>query len=155
MTGIARATSARTGSLVSGFVAGALSVLVFHQAMLGLLHLAGITPATPWSFASTAPFGVPAVLSAAFWGGLWGCVFVLVGPRFPRGPAYWFTAFAFGALALTLVAWFVVLPLKGMPVGGGWRPAGMATGLLVTGAWGVGTALILAAIGRRGTARAR
>lgn len=151
MTGMARSTSVRPGSLVAGFVAGFLSVLVFHQAMLGLLHLAGMTSGTPWSFMSTAPFGVPAVLSAAFWGGLWGCVFVLVRPLFPRGPAYWFTAFVFGALALTLVAWFVVLPLKGMPVGGGWRPAGIATGLLVNGAWGIGTALILAAMGRRAT----
>jgi len=63
--------------------------------------------------------------------------------RFPRGSAYWVAAFLFGAIFPTLVAWFIVLPLKGMPVGNGWQPAGMATGFLVNGAWGLGTAFIL------------
>jgi hypothetical protein len=107
----------------------------------------------PWSLAPRPPLGVPAVLSSAFWGGLWGCAFVLLRPRLPRGPAYWAAAFAFGALALTLVAWFVVLPLKGEPVGGGWRPTGMAIGLLVNGVWGIGTAAILALAGRSRTVR--
>jgi hypothetical protein len=31
------------------------------------------------------------------------------------------------------------MPLKGMPMGGGWHAAGIATALLVNGAWGLGT----------------
>jgi hypothetical protein len=42
-----------------------------------------------------------------------------------------------------LVAWFIVAPLKIQPVAGGFQPAAMVTGLLVNGAWGVGTALLL------------
>lgn len=49
----------------------------------------------------------------------------------------------FGAFALSLVAWFVVAPLKGLAVAGGSRPAAIATGLLVNRAWGFGTALLL------------
>lgn len=30
------------------FIAGALAVLVFHQSALGLLHLVGLTPRTPF-----------------------------------------------------------------------------------------------------------
>jgi hypothetical protein len=52
-------------------------------------------------------------------------------------------AVLFGAFALSLVAWFVVAPLKSLPVAEGGRPAAIATGLLVNGAWGFGTALLL------------
>ncbi|MEH2154212.1 hypothetical protein [Nostoc sp.] len=41
------------------------------------------------------------------------------------------------------MAWFVVAPLKGQPLAGGWKLVGIVTGLLVNGAWGVGTAGLL------------
>jgi hypothetical protein len=130
-------------SLAIGFIAGFLGVLVFHQLMLGLLHLIGLTAGQPYAFRPVPPLGVPAVLSAAFWGGVWGIVFALVHHRFPRGYAYWVAAFLFGAIFPTLVAWFIVFPMKGMPVGNGWQPASMLTGVLVNGAWGIGTAFFL------------
>ncbi len=139
-----RPASALSGRhVVLAFVAGFVSVLIFHQLMLALLHAIGIIPVAPYDFQSVPPFGVPAVLSAAFWGGVWGIVFTLVEPRFPRGAGYWVAAALFGAVALTLVFWFIVAPLKGLPVGGGWQAAAWVTGLLVNGAWGLGTALLL------------
>jgi hypothetical protein len=149
-TGIstARHSGISVKHLALGFVAGFLSVLVFHQIMLGLLHLLGVTPGVPYRFNPVPPFGVPAVFSAAFWGGLWGVLFALIERRFPRGGGYWLAALLFGAILPTLVVWFIVLPLKGAPVGGGWRPAGIATGLLVNGAWGVGTAVFLRLLSR-------
>ena len=135
--------------LVAGFAAGFVAVLIFHQLTLGLLYLAGIAGRPPYNMAGVPPFGVPAVLSAAFWGGLWGIVFAVVEPRFPRGAKYWIAAFLFGAIPLTLVAWFIVLPIKGQPIGGGWRPAGMTVALLVNGAWGLGTGLLLNMVARR------
>ena len=54
-----------------GFIAGCIAVLLFHQGALLALHLAGIAP-SPWNIAPVPPFGVPAVVSAAFWGGVWG-----------------------------------------------------------------------------------
>ncbi len=125
-----------------GFAAVALAVPLFHQAALFLLHAAGIGPAA-WNMAPTPPLGVPALVSAAFWGGLWGIVLALVEPRFPRGAGYWAAALAFGAVLPTLVVWFVVLPLKGLPVGGGFAWPGIIIGPVVNGAWGVGTALLL------------
>lgn len=126
-----------------GFVAGFLAVPLFHQPMLALLHTIGMAPRAPYSFAPVPPFGVPLVVSQSFWGGVWGIIFALVAPRFPRGPAYWPTAVLFGAFALSLVAWFIVAPLKGLPVAGGGQPAAIAIGLLVNGAWGGGTAALL------------
>jgi len=128
---------------VYGFLAGFLAVLVFHQGMLGLLHLAGLVARAPFAMQPVPPLGVPAVVSAAFWGGLWGVVLAGVAPRFPRGAAHWPAAALFGAVAPTLVAWFVVAPLKGLPSGGGWSFPGVLIGPLVNGAWGLGTALLL------------
>jgi hypothetical protein len=133
--------------IIHGFVAGALAVLVFHQAALLALHVACVAPAaTPWDLAPVPPFGVPAVASAAFWGGAWGVVFALLAPRFGRGAGYWLASLLFGAVVLTLVAWFVVLPLKGLPAGGGFAWPGVIVGPIVNGAWGLGTALLLAAL---------
>ena len=129
--------------LVIGFIAGFLAVLIFHQPVLSLLTAAGFAEAATYSMQATAPFGVPQVLSYSFWGGVWGIVFALVEHRFPRGTAYWVVAFLFGAIFPTLVAWFVVAPLKGQPVAAGWAIPGMMTGLIINGAWGIGTALLL------------
>jgi hypothetical protein len=127
------------------FVAGFLAVPLFHQPMLVLLHAIGLTPATPYAMRPLPPLGLPQVVSQSFWGGVWGIVFALVAPRFPRGALYWVAAVLFGAFALSLVAWFIVAPLKGLPTAGGGRPSAIATGLLVNGAWGCGTALLLMA----------
>jgi hypothetical protein len=135
--------------LALAFVAGFLGVLVFHQPALALLHAAGLVPVTAYDLRPVPPFGVPAFLSAAFWGGVWGVVFALVEPRFPRGGGYWVAAAVFGAVALTAVFWLVVAPIKGMPFGGGWRPMAWLIGFVVNGAWGVGTALFLRLFARR------
>ena len=128
---------------VRGLVTGFLAVLVFHQIALLLLHLAGIVEATPWRLTPVPPLGVPAVISAAFWGGGWGIIFVLIEPRLGRGAGYWLFGFLFGAIAPTLVAWLVVGPLKGRPAGAGLVWPGVIVGPIVNGAWGFGTALLL------------
>src|ERR1700726_4121229 len=97
-----------------GFVAGFLATLTFHQIGIWLLHQVGVTPAIPWVTEPMPPFGVPQVVSLAFWGGVWGIVFVLVEPWLARSPGgYWIAAVVFGAIFPTLVAWLIVTPLKG------------------------------------------
>jgi hypothetical protein len=129
--------------LLIAFFSGLLSVLLFHQGALTILHAVGFTSATPFPTNPTNTVGLPQVWSLAFWGGVWGVVFALIDRWFPGGAGYWLTAIAFGAIGPSLVAWLVVLPLKGMPAGGGWGLSGLAFGLMVNGAWGLGTALIL------------
>ena len=125
------------------FIAGFFATLIFHQLALELLWRAGVAPFAPFSMAATHPFGVPAVFSLACWGGVWGIVFGSVDDHFPANGGYWAGAFLFGAIFPTLVALFVVLPLKGGPIGGGWHAPLLLTALLINGAWGVGTGLIL------------
>lgn len=127
-----------------GFAAAFFATLVFHQAGLYLLHLLGITQAVPWSLKPVPPFGVPQVISLAFWGGIWGILFVLAEPWLGRGPGgYWTGAIVFGAVFPTLVAWFVVLPLKGHPAGMGFHFPAVLVGPIVNGLWGLGTVLFL------------
>ncbi|MEH2304776.1 hypothetical protein [Nostoc sp.] len=131
------------------FIAGFVSVLLFHQGMLALLYTVNFTPRTPYPTAPTQPFGIPQIWSSAFWGGIWGIIWVAIAPRFQNDKSYWLTALVFGAIVPTLVAWFVVAPLKGQPIAGGWKLVGIVTGLLVNGAWGIGTAGLLRLFSRR------
>ena len=131
------------GTLVRAFIAGALAVPVFHQILFLVLHMAGIIPVPPFDMTPTKPFGVPALISISFWGGVWGVVFALTLPRWFRGTAYWIAALIAGGVALTLVFMFVVWPLK---IGG--LPPDMiglfVIGFLLNAAWGIGWALFLA-----------
>ena len=128
---------------IKGFIAGFLATLTFHQTALMLLHQAGIAPRAPFSLDPVPPLGVPSVISLAFWGGVWGILLLVALRPALKGAAIWPSAIAFGAIAPTLVAWFVVAPLKDMPVAAGWKPSAMMTGVVVNAAWGLGTALFL------------
>jgi hypothetical protein len=124
------------------FTAGFVATLVFHQVTVAGLDAAGQMPGgiKPWSFDPVPPFGVPTVLSKAFWGGLWAILLGLILTR-TSGAAYWLSWTLLGAVALSLVAIFVVPVLKGQPV-----PPFMErfpVYALVNAAWGFGTALLL------------
>ncbi len=133
--------------LLVGFVSGALAVLLFHQGTAALLHALELTRRAPYSMAATAPFGVPQLWSIAFWGGVWGVLLAAALVQL-RGAALIAAAAVFGAVLPTLVAWFVVAPLKGQPVAAGFVPAAMLIGPIVNGAWGLGTGIGLALFGR-------
>lgn len=139
--------------LVTGFVAGFIAVLLFHQGAAWLLYAIDWTPRAPYSLEPTRPFGVPQIGSLAFWGGVWGAVLAASLGRF-AGVGLVLAATAFGAVLPTLVAWFLVAPLKGQPVAAGGVPAAMAVGPLVNGAWGLGTGIGLALFGRARPGRA-
>ena len=108
-----------------GFIAGFLATIIFHQIALQLLHMAGVTPRAAWPTQPVPPFGVPAVISLSFWGGVWGAIMIPIIDRF-RGTQYWIWAIVFGAIAPTLVAWFIVAPLKHQPIAGG-KSSGLGT----------------------------
>lgn len=138
------AASISGARLLSGFAAGFAATLVFHQIGLEICHLIGLTSGTPYDWTTKVPpFQVPQVISLAFWGGLWGIVFVLVERWLARSPGgYWVGATLFGAIFPTLVYWFVVAPLKDLPVG--FRFPGVLVGPIIDGLWGLGTGLFLA-----------
>ena len=93
------------------------------------------------------PLGVPLIASLCFWGGLYGLAFGLVLPRLPRA-SMWLLGLGLGLLA-AIVGWFVVAPLKGQPVAGGFVPLRMLVSVLINGTWGIGVGLILPLLMRR------
>lgn len=143
--------STSISGLIIAFVAGFLSVLLFHQMMLFLLQSIGFAPAklTPYAMNATQPFGIPRVWSLAFWGGVWGIALIVFVSFFRQGIGVWGAALLFGAKAPSLVNWFAIMPLKGEPVGGGWKPAGIATSLIVNSVWGLGTILLFRLFSQR------
>jgi hypothetical protein len=135
------------------FLSGALAVPLGHQLVAAALYAMGWFPRAPYSMQPTPPLGVPQWISLAFWGGVWGVVLGLVVSRIRTPRAFWLTALIFGAIAPTLVAGFVVAPLKGLPAGGNAKLAIAA--LLVNGAWGLVTAAFYRALDRAWPATSR
>jgi hypothetical protein len=129
-------------SVFSLFLAGALSVLLFHQGIFTILHLLG-QGNPPFPMTATKPLGVPLIWSWVFWGGVWGIIYGAAEKYFPQGVLYWVAAFVFGAILPVLVLAFVVLPLRGAPIAWGWNPTRISYALLIHGVWGLGTGLLL------------
>lgn len=129
--------------ILKAFVAGVLAVVVFHQGAVALLYTLGVTQRAPFATTATAPLGVPQVVSLAFWGGVWGVMLWPLVTRLAPRVGYWLAAILLGAILPSLVAWFVVAPLKGQPVGMGWQTDAVATALVVNAAWGFGLALVM------------
>jgi hypothetical protein len=127
---------------LAAFVAGFLSTLAFHQGMLAILHGAGLVARASYSMAPTYPLHAPAVISLAFWGGVWAVALrSVIGRRVAW--TYYGAWTVLGAVLPSIVALFVVLPLKGAPIAGWWSPGVIATALLLNGVWGLGAALLL------------
>jgi hypothetical protein len=128
--------------LMVGFIAGFLSVLTFQSGLIAIFYAAGAAvPFAPWSMAPVPPFGVPQSLSAAFWGGLWGVAYAFLEPRLTARLGWWSGGLVFGALPL-LVLWFVALPLKGLPIGGGFALSRVLVAIVLHAGFGLGTAII-------------
>lgn len=131
-----------TRTAIVGFIAGALGVLVFHQLGLWLANELGLLNAQLYNLRPVPPLGVPTIVSQAFWGGLWGIAGAFLVPRLPsplNGVLGWIL---FAGIVVTLVNWFVVLPIKGAPLGGGFRTNAVVVVPIVHAVWGFGMWLI-------------
>jgi hypothetical protein len=125
-------------TVIAGFIAGAVSVLIFHQFGFFIANELGLIKAQLYNMRPVPPLGVPTIISSAFWGGLWGIAGAHVVPRLPAaldGPLGWIL---FAGIIVTLVNWFIVLPIKGAPIGGGFRMPNVIVVPLVYAFWGLG-----------------
>ena len=95
-------------------------------------------PFMPFNMAPTKPFGVPAVVSLAFFGGLWGVVIAKLVMK--SSPAKQLMKWIiYGAIGPTAIAIVLVFPLKGIH----FNPRIVPAGLLLNGVWGLGCYLIM------------
>ncbi|HNV84922.1 MAG TPA: hypothetical protein PLF92_10110 [Arenimonas sp.] len=130
------------------FIAGFISTLVFHQGLFHLLYLAGKIPRPAWDMTATPPLQVPAVISLAFWGGVWGvAIWAMIKKQ--GNARQWLLAIVLGALLPSIVALLFVFPLKGMAFAANWDPKMWIGAFLLNGAWGLGVILFMKAFGRK------
>lgn len=151
MATTSRSSLSHPKAILGGFLAGFFATLIFHQLAVALLWWLHLAPFPPYQMTPHPPFGVPAVFSLAFWGGVWGILFAYLSSYFGSGGPYWVKSFVFGAIFPTLVALLVVLPLKGKPVGAHWQLGIWCFAFFVNGCWGIGTALLLSPLRRSGS----
>jgi hypothetical protein len=137
--------------ILIGFLAGFLSHLIFQGALGAGLYAAQLAPTLPWSLEPLPPFGVPRSLSFGFWAGLWGIVYALLEPWLTARLGRWAGGIVFGLAGPLLTFWFVVLPLKGLGLGGGFDPSTVPIHIAFHAVFGVGVAVIF----RLGLALAR
>jgi len=123
--------------IILAFLAGFLATLIFHQIALAILHAVHFTDHAPWPMKPVPPFGIPQVISLAFWGGVWGIVMVLA---LAKTRAFLLASTLFGAILPTLVAGLVIAPLRHQPIPHSGKM--LALGLIVNAAWGLGTAVL-------------
>lgn len=122
-------------NVVSGFIFGFLSTLIFHQCSLWLLSTASGAGIPTWDFSPVPPYGVPKVISLSFFGGLWGIPIVYMLSKLSSFK-FWLASIITGAIFPTAVAMLVVFPMKGLAV----TPQIIVVGLFVNGMWGLGVA---------------
>ena len=125
-------------TVIAGFIAGAVGVLVFHQVGFLIATQLKLSTAIFYNMKPLPPWGVPTVVSQAFWGGLWGIAAAFIVPRLPnplKGALGWTL---FGGVVVMLANWFIVLPIKGAPIGGGWRMPATVVVPVVYAFWGFG-----------------
>lgn len=139
-----------TSRLLLGFLAGFLSHLMFQGAFGSILYAMDVLPASPYSLMPVPPLGVPKTLSLGFWAGLWGVAYVLIEGRLTVRFGWLVGGLVFG-LAPLAVYWFVVLPLKGAGIGGGFHLTMVPIEIGFHAAFGIGLAVIV----RAGLALAR
>jgi hypothetical protein len=96
----------------------------------------------PYSLAPVPPFGVPRSLDLAFWAGLWGVLYAVLERRLTASLSWLLGGLAFGLAGPLLVFWFVVLPLKGAGIGGGFHPATALIQIGFHAFYGIGAAIL-------------
>ena len=130
-----------------GCVAGAASMLLFHQMALQIFFWLGLTQQAAFRVGRVPPFHMPVVVSITFWGAVYGGIFGLLVPRL-RGPI-WLNGLLLGLCAM-LIGWFVFLPLKDQPIAFGWQAWPMLRSLIAYALWGLGIGVILPLMHPRG-----
>jgi ABC-type uncharacterized transport system permease subunit len=122
-----------------GCVAGALSILVFHQMTLQIFYWLGWAAHPAFRIAHVPPFNAPLVASITFWGAVYGGVFGSLSSS-TKGPL-WLLGMIAGLCAMML-SWFVFLPLMGHPMAFGWEVGPMLRSFTAYQMWGLGLSLV-------------
>lgn len=129
-------------------LAGAISILTFHQGMLALLYIGRLSGTRPWALHAAWPLGWPSVLTVAAFGAvlalpLWAII------RHHANAGHWLRAIVFGALLGSAFELLALAPLRGQAFAAGLDARIWVHVILLYGAWGLGLAALMQGLGRR------
>lgn len=126
-------------SWLQAMLAGAVSILTFHQGMLALLHLGRMTTARPWPLHATWPLGWPLLLTQSLFGALLALpLWALIRNRANAG--HWLRAMILGALLGAAFELLALAPLRGHVFAAGLDAQVWVRTILLYGSWGLGVA---------------
>lgn len=102
-------------AIVLGFIAGAIATATVHEAINWVLLQQGIFPRIPWDMEpiTTGPlaeYQIPKLVSAMFWGGVWGSVFAIILGNAPTG-SMTLKGILLGIIGPAVIGVFVLVPL--------------------------------------------
>jgi hypothetical protein len=133
--------------LARAIAAAGLAIVLVHQPLLWLLHRVSLAPWPAFDLSPRPPLGVPALVTAVFWGALWGPVIDWLGQghqvrRHARA--------AVGAAVLTTLVG-AVLTANGLalPVPPEDAASALAASLAINGGWGAATSMLCTPISAR------
>ena len=97
-------------NMAAGFFAATIAVVTVHEIIKAILFQAGLIPLVPWSLSPVPVTGLPHIISAMFWGGVWGVLFVLTYRMIPgNGPTM--KGLIFGIIGPAVLGVFILVPL--------------------------------------------
>jgi hypothetical protein len=98
-------------------MAGALSIILFHESGVFVLGKLGLVQYLPWRMEETVPpLNVPVLVGQSLWGALWGILFALLIDDMPRVPT-WVNGLSFGlALPMLAASWLLVPLIRSRPL---------------------------------------
>lgn len=151
------------GRIITGFVAGMIAVLVFHQGAIFLLKTIGMLPPTSQIYnMSPLPNGLPPVASffksigfagwpvlfnQMFWGGLLGAIFGAIHHKLPGGVMI-IKGLIYGLIVVVLSNWIIVPLIKSQALFAGFVTQRMLAGALIQAAFGIGVGLFYSLLRR-------
>jgi hypothetical protein len=136
-------------SIVLGFIAGAIATLTVHEAVSALFQANWVgwdrvswdfdPIANPVNNAFITDFAPPKIVSATFWGGVWGSILALILGALPQGPLT-FKGLFFGLVGPALIGVFILVPLiRGGEMFFGGDMSKIIPVLCILAAWGAVT----------------
>lgn len=131
--------------ILLGFFVGMVATLCVQLPLVWFLHLLHLTTWTGFSTQPEPPMGVEAMWSRVFWGGAFGLALAGWGVFYPLGRR-WFAWSTGVILAARLLVDWVIAPMWSVGrVWVGWHTDAIVMPILTNVAWGLTTALLLAA----------
>lgn len=129
-------------AIVKAFIAGFVSTLTFHQGLVWVFAHYDIAAFSAWNMAPVPPLEIPAVVSLALWGGVWGIILWFLIRR-AMAAGYYVGATILGAIGPSAVALSLVAWLKDKPLAENLDLHVIGIALALNGAWGLGVAIFM------------